>query len=190
MTFALATANPGKVTEMREILAGFGHKTVTRDEFGIDIDITETGETFFENALLKAKAICEITGLPAIADDSGLIADALGGAPGVYTSSYGGEGLDNTGRCAFLLDQMTGMEHRDAKFVCTIVCMYPDGSFIRAEGECRGKISTEPAGSGGFGYDPVFIVEGLNKTMAELSAEEKNEVSHRGKALREFALLL
>ena len=187
MKFVLATANPGKVREMRELLSGLGVEVVTRKELGIDIEVEETGGTFFENAMLKAKAICGASGLPAIADDSGLVVGALGGAPGVYSSSYGGEHLDDAGRCDFLLKNVENVEQRSAKFVCTIVCLFPDGKTISAQGECRGKLAASPRGANGFGYDPIFIPDGKDKTMAELLPEEKNAISHRGKALCEFA---
>ena len=187
MRFVLATANLGKIGEMREVLAGLGVEVMSRDELGIDIVVEETGLTFYDNALLKAEAICKASGLPAIADDSGLIVDVLGGGPGLYTSSYGGESLNDRERCDYLLRNMEGMEQRRAKFVSTIVCAYPDGTVIHAYGECVGEITPAPRGENGFGYDPVFIAEGRDKTMAELSNEEKNLLSHRGKALREFA---
>ena len=190
MAFVLATANPGKISEMREILSGLGFEVVTRDELGIDIEVEETGATFAENALLKAAAICKATGLPAIADDSGLMVDALDGEPGVYSSSYGGEGLSDSEQCLYLINAMKNMEQRSAKFVCTIVCAFPDGSILSAVGECHGEILYAPQGSGGFGYDPVFVVGNLGKPMAELTLEEKNRVSHRGAALREFAAIL
>jgi len=193
MKFVLATANPGKVKEMREILSELGIDIITRNDLGIDIEVEETGTTFLENATIKAEAICAASRLPAIADDSGLMVDALGGEPGVYSSSYGGEDLTAEKRCDYLLSKMKNMEQRGAKFVCTIVCCYPDGTKIAATGECLGEIDTKPHGSGGFGYDPVFRLfrpDGTDKTMAELSAEEKNLISHRGKALRNFVELL
>jgi len=186
LTFVLATANPGKIREMREIFAGSGIETATRLELGIDVEVEETGSTFIENALLKAKAICGASGLPAIADDSGLMVDALGGAPGVYSSSYGGDGLDGAERYRYLLENMRGVEDRSAKFVCTIACAFPDGSIVTAAGECRGAIAKAPRGAGGFGYDPVFLVHGKDRTMAELAPDEKNKVSHRGEAIRRF----
>ena len=187
MKFVLATANPGKVKEMREILSELGIDVVTRDHLGIDIDIKETGTTFLENAELKAEAICAASKMPAIADDSGLVVEALGGEPGVYSSTYGGEGLTSKKRCKYLLDKMKGIELRGAKFVCTIVCVFPDGCRITATGESAGSISTEIRGICGFGYDPVFIPYGREKTMAELSSVEKNATSHRGIALRSFS---
>ena len=186
MRFVLATANPGKIREMSSTLSGLGIEVMTRSELGVDADIEETGSTFLENALLKANAICRMTGLPAIADDTGLVVDGLGGEPGLYSSSYGGEHLDDNGRCSYLIKKMNSMEQRSAKFVCTIVCVFPDGSAVSAEGECSGRILTEKRGEGGFGYDPIFLVDGTDKTFAELSPEEKDALSHRGKAIREF----
>ena len=187
MKFVLATANKGKIREMREILQNLGIEVVSQSELGLNLSVEETGATFMENALLKAEAVCKASGLPAIADDSGLVVDALGGEPGVYSSSYGGEELNDSERCEHLLNNMKKMEHRGAKFVCTILCVFPDGEVVSAQGECRGEILQSARGGGGFGYDPVFLVEGTHKTMAELSSEEKNAVSHRGAALREFA---
>ncbi|MCL2628137.1 MAG: RdgB/HAM1 family non-canonical purine NTP pyrophosphatase [Oscillospiraceae bacterium] len=188
--FILATANPGKVAEMQKILGDLSISFVTRDDFGITIDVEETGTTFLENATLKAKAICKASGLPAIADDSGLIVDALSGEPGLYSSSYGGEQLTNEERYNFLLKKMKNMEHRAAKFVCTIVCAFPSGELLTATGECLGTILEKPRGSGGFGYDPVFLPDGFEKSMAELTADEKNKISHRAVALFNFAELL
>jgi len=189
-TFVLATANPGKINEMREILSEFDINVATRKELGIDMEVEETGSTFIENAMLKAAAICKAADLPAIADDSGLVIDALDGQPGLYSSTFGGEELNNEQRVTYLLKLMENMEHRSAKFVCTIVCAFPDGSILSARGECNGSILTEPRGKGGFGYDPVFLPQGYDKSMAELPADEKNRISHRGLALKEFAGLL
>ena len=190
MKLVLATANKGKISEMQDILSGMGIKIVTRKDLGIELEVEETGTTFLENATLKAEAICKVSGLPAIADDSGLVVDALNGEPGVYSSSYGGPELDDRQRCEFLLGKLRNVEQRNAKFVCNIVCVFPDGFVLESAGECRGAISAEPRGSNGFGYDPVFLVHGYDRTLAELSPDEKNEVSHRGKALRGFSLLL
>jgi len=187
MRFVLATANPGKLREMQEVLSPLGIEVISRDELGIDITVEETGSTFYENALLKAKAICQVSGMPAIADDSGIVVEALGGAPGLYSSSYGGDLMTNEERCDFLLKNMEGMEQRGAKFVCTIVCLYPDGSLISAYGECPGELALSPRGKNGFGYDPIFIASGTDKTLAELLPDEKHRISHRGKALRQFA---
>jgi len=190
MKFVLATANPGKIKEMRRILSELDVEVITRDELAIDIEIEETGSTFKENSLLKASVISKLSNLPAIADDSGLIVDALFGEPGVYSSSYGGSELTADERCKYLLKKMENKEQRQAKFVCTIVCVFPDGNIITAEGECSGVITTAPSGSNGFGYDPVFKPVGYETTMALLTIEEKNKISHRGAALRDFVDLL
>ena len=188
--FVLATANAGKIREMRSILSGFGMECVTRDELDIDIEIEETGTTFLENATLKATKISEISSLAAIADDSGLMVESLGGEPGVYSSSFGGCNLSDIERCSFLLNKLKNMEQRRAKFVCNIVCAFPDGNLLSATGECHGAISAKPTGAGGFGYDPVFIPDGYDKSMAELTAEEKNKISHRSIALKNFKAAL
>lgn len=190
MKFALATANKGKIEEMRNILSSLGIEVVTRDELDIDIEIEETGTTFAENARLKAIAICKLSNMPSIADDSGLVVDALNGEPGVYTSSYGGENLTAKERYEYLLENMKNMEQKSAKFVCNIVCVFPSGKELIATGECNGSIATIPIGESGFGYDPIFIPDGYKKTMAELSSDEKNAISHRGKALNNFVELL
>jgi len=190
MKYVLATANPGKIKELGKILSELGIEFLTRRDLGINIEIDETGFTFLENATLKADAIAAASGMPAIADDSGLIVDSLDGEPGLFSSSYGGEGLTDSQRCLYLLGKMENMEQRRAKFVCTIVCSFPDGKHITATGECHGKIMTGPRGADGFGFDPVFLPDGKDRTMAELTIDEKNEISHRGVALREFSGLL
>ena len=160
---------------------------ISPGDLGIDIEVEETGSTFAENAMLKAEAICEAAKLPAIADDSGLCVDALNGGPGVYSARYGGEGLDDRGRTALLLENMRGQTTRAAHFTCAIACVFPNGDTLSAEGRCDGTIAFAPMGEGGFGYDPVFFVPELAKTFSQLMAEEKNEISHRGRALRLFA---
>jgi XTP/dITP diphosphohydrolase len=185
MKFVLATNNAGKLREMRGILRQFNIEAVSQGEAGADIEVLETGATFYENALLKAKAVCKATGLPAIADDSGLLVDALGGAPGIRSKRYGG-GLTDSGLCEYLLKNMENMEQRGAKFVCSIVCAFPDGDIVSAEGEILGDILYAPRGEKGFGYDPVFQPLGMDKSMAELSQDEKNAISHRAKALQSF----
>ena len=186
MKIIAATKNKNKLREFGEILKGF--EVISQEEAGVDIDVEETGATFEENSMLKAKAIFEATGLPAIADDSGLCVDALGGAPGIYSARYGGEGYDDKGRVELLLKNMENVpdSERSARFVCAITLVSHDG-VITARGECEGKIDYSPRGENGFGYDPVFFVEEFGKTMAEISPEEKNSISHRGKALRVFA---
>ena len=185
--FVLATHNPGKMKETSAILAELGIQVVGPDELGIDVEVEETGTTFAENAMLKARAICAASGLPAIADDSGLCVDALNGGPGVYSARYGGEGLDDRGRTMLLLQNMRGQTTRAAHFACAICCVFPSGDTLTAEGRCEGAIAFAPMGEGGFGYDPVFLVPEKAKTFSQLTAEEKNAISHRGKALRAFS---
>lgn len=184
--FVLATHNPGKLREMSDILSGLGVQVVSPAEVGITVDVEETGTTFAENAMLKAQAICKAAGLPAIADDSGLCVDALNGGPGVYSARYGGEGLDDRGRYMLLLNSMRGQTTRAAHFACAIACAFPNGDTLSAEGRCDGAIAFAPMGEGGFGYDPVFLVPEKGKTFGQLTAEEKSEISHRGKALTAF----
>ncbi len=185
--FVLATHNPGKLKEMSDILARFGVEVVSPGDLGITVDVEETGTTFAENAMLKAKAICAAAKLPAIADDSGLCVDALNGGPGVYSARYGGEGLDDKGRYTLLLNNMRGQTTRAAHFTCSIACAFPNGDTLTAEGRCDGSIAFAPMGEGGFGYDPVFFVPEKAKTFGQLTAEEKSTISHRGKALKSFA---
>lgn len=187
MRFVLATHNPGKLREMGEILKDFGIEVVSPRDLGITVDVEETGTTFAENALLKAKAICKEANLPAIADDSGLCVDALNGAPGVYSARYGGEGLDDKGRYMLLLSSLRGAPTRAAHFTCAVACAFPNGDTLTAEGRCDGSIAYAPLGEGGFGYDPVFLLPGTGKTFGQLSQEEKSAVSHRGRALKDFA---
>ena len=187
MRFVLATHNPGKLREMGEILKDFGIEVVSPRDLGITVDVEETGSTFAENAMLKAKAICKAADLPAIADDSGLCVDALNGAPGVYSARYGGEGLDDKGRYMLLLSSLRGAPTRAAHFACAVACAFPNGDTLTAEGRCDGSIAYAPLGEGGFGYDPVFLLPGTGKTFGQLTQEEKSAVSHRGRALREFS---
>ena len=186
MKLVLASKNPKKLKEMNEILSGMGVEVCLQSDVGIDIDVEETGATFEENSLLKAKAVMEASGLPAIADDSGLCVDSLDGAPGVYSARYGGEGLDDTGRYKLLLANMPKGAARTAKFVSVITCCFPNGDVLTARGECPGTIAFAPMGEGGFGYDPVFFLPKLKKTFAQLAPEEKNAISHRGRALEAF----
>ncbi|CDC71642.1 MULTISPECIES: XTP/dITP diphosphatase [environmental samples] len=187
MKFVLATHNPGKLREMAAILSQYGVEVVSPADVGITVDVEETGTTFAENAMLKAKAICTAANLPAIADDSGLCVDALNGGPGVYSARYGGEGLDDKGRYTLLLQNMRGQTTRAAHFACAIACAFPNGDELTAEGRCDGTIAFAPMGEGGFGYDPVFFVPEKAKTFGQLTAEEKSAISHRGKALKAFS---
>ena len=184
--FVLATHNPGKLKEMGAILAQFGVEVVSPRDLGLTVDVEETGTTFAENAMLKAKAICAAAKLPAIADDSGLCVDALNGGPGVYSARYGGEGLDDKGRYMLLLNSLRGQSTRTAHFTCAIACAFPNGDTLTAEGRCDGTIAYAPMGEGGFGYDPVFFFPELKKTFGQLTAEEKSAISHRGRALESF----
>lgn len=186
MKLVLASKNKKKLVEMQEILSALGVEVISEAEAGVDVDVEETGTTFAENAALKARAVCEASGLPAIADDSGLCVDALNGAPGVYSARYGGGELDDAGRYKLLLENMRGMLDRRCGFVSAICCAFPNGDEITAQGECRGTLAYAPKGDNGFGYDPIFFVPDMKKTFAQLTAEEKNEISHRGKALRAF----
>ena len=187
MKLVLASKNEKKLREMNDILSGMGVEVCLQADVGIDIDVEETGTTFEENSRLKAQAVMEASGLPAIADDSGLCVDALNGAPGVYSARYGGEELTDEGRYRMLLENMRGQMTRTAKFVSVITCCFPNGDVLTARGECQGTIAYAPMGEGGFGYDPVFFAPELKKTFAQLSQEEKNAISHRGKALEAFA---
>ena len=170
MKLVLASKNKKKLAEMNDILSHLGVEVCSEAEAGVDVEVEETGTTFEENSLLKARAVMEASGLPAIADDSGLCVDALNGAPGVYSARYGGPGLDDPGR--------------------VITCCFPNGDVLSARGECEGTVAFTPIGEGGFGYDPVFFVPPLKKTFAQLTAEEKNAISHRGKALEAFQVKL
>ena len=189
MKLVLASQNKGKLKEMQKILADLGVEVVLQSELGIDVDVEETGTTFAENSMLKAKAVMEASGLPAIADDSGLCVDWLNGAPGVYSARYGGLDSDEA-RYRLLLENLRGSTNRAAHFHTDIVCCFPNGDVLQAEGDCHGTIAYAPAGDGGFGYDPIFFVPQLRKTFSQLTADEKNEISHRGTALRAFAVKL
>ena len=185
-TFVIATHNAHKLEEMRRILEPFGMTVITADL----TDVPETGQTFAENAYLKAKAACEQTGKPAIADDSGLVVDALSGAPGIYSARYAGEHASDQDRIEKLLSELQPYPEpeRTARFVCAVCCVFPNGDVLRCEGVCEGRIGFAPCGENGFGYDPVFFLD--TRSFAELSKEEKDAVSHRGKALEEFQRLL
>ena len=187
LKFVLATHNPGKLKEMSAILRTLGVEVVSPADLGLTVDVEETGETFAENAKLKAKAVCGLAGLPAIADDSGLCVDALNGGPGVYSARYGGEELDDRGRYRLLLNSMRGASSRSAHFETAVACAFPNGETLTAAGRCDGAIAFAPMGTGGFGYDPVFLVPEQAKTFGQMTEEEKAALSHRGKALRSFA---
>jgi len=185
--FILASNNKKKLAELREILSAMGYGLCSQREAGCAFEVEENGTTFAENAYLKASAVTAFTGKPAIADDSGLVVDALDGAPGVYSARYGGDACGSDAeRYELLLRNMEGKENRAARFVCSIACTFPNGDVLRAEGTCEGSIRTAPSGDGGFGYDPIFQPDGMDVSMAELTSEEKHAISHRGNAIREF----
>ncbi len=186
MKLVLASKNPHKLAEMRALLSSLEVEVVLEADVGIDVDVEETGETFEENSLLKARAVMEASGLPAVADDSGLCVTALGGGPGVYSARYGGEGLTDPDRCRMVLDGLHGAVDRSAKFVSVITACVPDGRILTARGECPGIITYAPRGKDGFGYDPIFFIPEAKKTFAEMTGEEKNAISHRGIALGKF----
>ena len=183
MTFLLASNNPNKLRECREILDKAGIRIISFKAAGIESNPEENGTSFKENAFIKARAAMEKSGLPALADDSGIVVRALGGAPGIYSARYGG--LDDEGKQRrLLLREMEGKTDRAAAFVASIACVFPDGKELWTEAECRGELTEEERGTGGFGYDPIFLPAGFTRTTAEMSPEEKNAISHRGKALR------
>ena len=189
MKVVLASKNKHKLVEISKITRQFDMELVLQSELGVDIDVEETGTTFEENSLLKAKAVMEATGLPALADDSGIAVDALNGEPGVYSARYGfDDSLDDWGRLLLLLKNTEHVPdgQRQAQFVCVITMVTPDGKTIQARGEIHGELTREAKGENGFGYDPIFYYPPLGKTTAELSPEEKNEVSHRANALKVF----
>jgi XTP/dITP diphosphohydrolase len=188
-TVVIASTNPGKIAEVRRILDGVPLRLVSREEVGGWPEIEETGSTFLANALLKARAVAGFTGRAALADDSGIEVDALDGAPGIHSARFAGPDAtdeENNGRLVAALDGIAP-EQRTARYRCVVVLVTPEGEEIAGVGSCEGRIALEPRGSGGFGYDPWFVPEGESRTMAELSAEEKHAISHRGKALRGLA---
>lgn len=186
MKVVLASKNAHKLQELQDILSAQGVEVILESAAGVDVEVEETGTTFEENSLLKARAVMEASGLPAIADDSGLMVDALNGAPGVYSARYGGPGLDDAGRYRLLLENMRGVLDRKCRFVSAITLCMPSGDIVTARGECPGTLAYAPQGENGFGYDPIFFVPEKKKTFAQLTAEEKNAISHRGKALELF----
>lgn len=187
MKAVLASKNPHKLVEISQITKKFDMELVLESELGVDIDVEETGTTFEENSFLKANAVMQATGLPALADDSGIAVDALNGEPGIYSARYGfDESLDDAGRVQLLLKNMEAVPDgaRQAQFVCVITLVTPEGKVIQARGEVHGEVLRETAGEGGFGYDPIFYYPPFGKTLAQVTPEEKNQVSHRAKALK------
>ena len=189
MKVVLASKNPHKLVEISKITEKFGFELVLQSQLGVDIDVEETGSTFEENSYLKAEAVMKATGLPALADDSGIAVDALHGEPGIYSARYGfDDSMDDWGRLQLLLKNTEQVPdgQRQAQFVCVITMVTPQGQTIQARGEIHGELTREPRGENGFGYDPIFYYPPLGMTTAELPPEVKNQVSHRGNALQVF----
>ncbi|MDR0958444.1 MAG: XTP/dITP diphosphatase [Clostridiales bacterium] len=186
MTYVFATKNKGKLKEIKEIIKGIN--IISMEDAGCDIEIEETGATFSENALIKARAVCEYTGLPALSDDSGLCIDFLSGAPGVLSARFLGEHTPYSEKNAHILELLKDVktEHRKAQFVCAVAYAAPNGESAAFEGVVEGIIAEKPEGEGGFGYDPIFYVPEYRMTTAQMALELKNEISHRGKALRKM----
>ena len=189
MKVVLASKNKHKLIEISKITEQFGMELVLQSELGVDIDVEENGATFEENSFIKANAVMQATGLPALADDSGIAVDALNGEPGIYSARYGfDDSLDDWGRLLLLLKNTEHVPdgQRQAKFVCVITMVTPDGQVIQARGEIHGELLREARGENGFGYDPIFYYPPMGKSTAEMSPEEKNRVSHRANALNVF----
>jgi XTP/dITP diphosphohydrolase len=188
---ALATKNPGKVGEILAICSGWPVEWVTFRQASWP-DIVETGESYIENARLKAKAVAGAVGLPALAEDSGIEVDALGGGPGIRSARFAGAGATDRQNLELLIARISLVppEGRTARYRCVAVCVWPVGDEASGEGTCEGRLIPEPRGAGGFGYDPIFVPEGSDRTMAELPPEAKNAVSHRGTALRALGTFL
>lgn len=184
MKFLIATNNQGKVKEFQRILIPFGIEVVTPKELGLNLDVEENGSTFAENAKIKAEVFREATGLPTIADDSGLCIDALNGEPGVNTARYGGADLAYPDKFRLIFNQLEGLakEDRTARFICSICCILDDETIMECSGEVEGWIGFQPMGDDGFGYDPIFYVN--DTSFAQMGGEEKDKISHRGRALK------
>ena len=182
----IATSNEGKMKEFRALLSHKDVEIVSMKEAGIDIDIDENGTTFEENAAIKAKTVCDYSGCLCLSDDSGLVIDFLGGEPGIYSARYLGHDTPYEEKNRIIIDRLKGIpeEKRTARFVCAVAAAFPDGRVLTVKDTFEGRIADEPAGCGGFGYDPIFFFPPADMTSAEMTAEEKNAVSHRGKALR------
>ena len=187
MKVVLASKNKHKLVEISQITEKFGFELILQSELGVDIDVEETGTTFEENSFLKAEAVMKATGLPALADDSGIAVDALNGEPGIYSARYGfDDSLDDWGRLQLLLKNTEHVPdgQRQAQFVCVITMVTPEGEVIQARGEIHGELLRAPVGENGFGYDPIFYYPPAGMSTAEMSPEDKNQVSHRGNALK------
>jgi XTP/dITP diphosphohydrolase len=182
----IATSNPGKVAEMRDLLTGFPIQLKSLTDFGPIPAVEEDGKTFDENAYKKASFTAKILGIPALADDSGLVVEALDGAPGVLSARYAGENATDEQRVAKLLKEMQGKTNRNARFECVLSIAVPSGPALTYEARCEGLVAEQPAGQSGFGYDPIFFYPPLKKTFGQMTRAEKSHVSHRGKALNEL----
>jgi len=185
MRMIVASGNGDKIAEFRALFAASDVEIVAPAELGLSLDIAETGASYYENALLKARAYAGAAGMLALADDSGIEVDALDGAPGIFSARFGGGSLTDEGRVSLLLERLALLPHaqRSARYRCVLVAAAPSGEIWTSEGSCEGFIAQAPRGSNGFGYDPVFLVEGREQTMAELTGAEKNLISHRARAL-------
>ena len=190
MKLIIASNNAHKLTEMKAILAPFFDDVQSMREAGIEHETVEDGQTFMENALKKARELAALSGCCAIADDSGLCVDALGGAPGIYSARFSGVHGDDKANNRLLLEKLEGTENRGAHYTCAIALVWPDGKMLTAEDYLYGEIAHDERGTNGFGYDPLFLLPELGLRTAEISAEEKNRISHRGKALRKLVTLL
>ena len=186
LTLVIASTNSGKTAEIKDLLTDYPIYIKSLDDFGPIPPVVEDGETFDENAYKKASLVSRVLGLPALADDSGLVVEALDGAPGVYSARYAGENASDAQRCAKLLAAMKGKTNRRAAFNCVISIAVPTGPALTYEASCEGLILETPVGENGFGYDPIFYYPPFKKTFAELTRQQKSRVSHRGKALREL----
>lgn len=190
MKIVAATTNKGKIREFQEILSELGYEVVSMHDEGIDVEVEETGSTFSENALIKARAVSLLCDYPVIADDSGLCVDAMDGAPGIYSARFAGEDATDYDRNVKLLETLEGEENRKAQYVAAIAYIEPDGTEITTEGIIEGEILTEEHGTGGFGYDPLFWCTEIKKCFGEATPDEKNAVSHRGRALKKLCDIL
>ncbi len=199
MKILIASRNRGKIRELDRLLSAYitGTKIelLSLDDVGFEGEIEENGTSFQENALIKARAGAEFSGLVTVADDSGLAVDALGGAPGIYSARYAGEGHDDEANNRLLLENLRGVADRSAAYVCAMACVFPDSSPLAGDplvtvGTVKGEILCSPRGEGGFGYDPLFWFDPYGKTFAEIDQDEKNAVSHRGEAVKQLGILL
>ncbi|MBN2298239.1 MAG: RdgB/HAM1 family non-canonical purine NTP pyrophosphatase [Deltaproteobacteria bacterium] len=186
MIILVATTNPGKIREITRILDVPGLSILTPRDINIVLDVEENGQSFAENALIKARAWCKASGYPCLADDSGLSVDVLKGRPGVRSARFAGENATDEENYTLLLDSLKGVKDRSARFICVVALAFPDGEVVLAQGEYVGQILDKPAGDSGFGYDPVFLDPASGRSFAQLSPEEKNDRSHRKKALVEL----